>query len=1093
MGPSSKHWLTGTLGAMLLAIAGAQGQQPTLMLGDPAVSADHIAFTYAGDIWLADRDGANARRLTSHPAEEYGPRFSPDGESLAFSAAYEDNVDVYTIPVLGGQPSRLTWHPGDDLVMDWSPDGDAVAFMSRRETNHGRSGQLFHVATTGGLPVKQMEARFFQGRYDTEAERIAYIAHGPAYNGLFGGSSGWRGYRGGTTPSVIIFDKDADTATTIPGERINDIYPMWRGDTVLFLSDRGEDKTLNLHSFDPETETISQLTSETEWDIRAADIHDNTVIYEAGARLKEFNLDTGETRELAISIAPDLPQLRPQWKNARGTIQSLGISPNGKRAVITARGDVFTAPIEDGSTRNLNATDDERSYSALWSPDGQSIAYIVDDGQTQSLVIESQDNLSDPSSISLGGGFHFLGHWAAEDGPILFTDQDSRLRAIDPQDGAITDIAQSPYRSGFGMDVSSDGRWLAFTQAGANFNADLYIYDLQNGGESRRVTNGMADVTSPAFSPDGQYLYFAASTNAGPQHVGLDMSSQERPYRAGIYALVLAADGSSPLLPGVGDEEPMDDAEPAEEQESEGSEVRIDFDGLADRIVALPAPIANYDALDVAGDGAVFFLESGQPGAEVPAPGQNPSADNTLFRFDFEKKEASSVMTGVTQFVIAQDGQSMIIQKTGDQIVTAKAGASLEAEPLDLSGLRMRIDPRNEWRFVFDEAWRMEREYFYDPNLHGIDWDAVYEKYRPLVDHVGRREDLNKLLVMMIAELQVGHNRAGGGDTHDENGTNTGLLGADLQLTDGRHQITRIYDGESWNPFLVGPLAQPGLDVDEGDFILAINGAPLEETDNIFAALQGLNGEQVTLTIADTANGRNSREIIVEPVGNEGQMRLWHWLEANRAAVDEASDGRVGYVYLPNTAGAGYTLFNRMFFAQTDKDAMIIDERSNGGGQAANYITDVLSRTYLASWKDRGFDLFRTPGGAMYGPKVMLIDQDAGSGGDFLPYSFRTMDIGTLMGTRTWGGLIGIFANPLLIDGGFVSVPNFRFIDVDGAWSVENEGVAPDIVVPLDPILTNASRDSQLEAAIAETLRQLEEFEPFAPSQAPAFPSPLGQ
>ncbi len=1090
---SLRHlWTASAMGVVFAATSLAQEQAPTRMLGHPAVSADHIAFTYAGDIWLADRDGANARRLTSHPAQEYNPRFSPDGQTLAFSAAYEDNVDVYTISVSGGQPTRLTWHPANDLVMDWSPAGDAVAFASRRETNHGRSGQLYHVSTSGGLPEKQMEARFFQGTYDDDADRLAYIVFGPAYNGLFGGSSGWRGYRGGTTPSVVLFDRTANTTTTIPGERVNDLYPMWRGDTVVFISDRADDKVLNLYSFDPATEALTQLTFETEWDVRSADIHDNTVVYEAGAQLKEFNLDTGETRDLAVSIAPDLPQLRPQWKNAANTLQSVGISPNGKRVLVTARGDVFTIPIEDGSTRNLTDTNSVREYTALWVPDGQSIAYVSDDGQTQTLVIEAQDNLSEPRTFPLGGGFHFLQYWAPEDGPIVFTDNNSRLRTINPDNGDIVDIDQNPRRSGFNVDVSADGRWLAYTRVGENFNSDLFLWDLENGG-STRVTDGMADVGSPAFSPDGAYLFFAASTNAGPRQVGLDMSSQERPYRAGLYAAVLAADGASPLLPGQGDEDAPDDSEDSEEDNGEENATQIDFDGLADRIIALPVSIANYDSLAVAKDGALFYIERVQPGGEVPPPGQSTASENKLMRFDFEDKEASSVMSGVQNFGIAQDGESMIIAKTGNQIVTAKAGKSLDTENVDRSGLRIMIDPRDEWRFIFDEVWRMEREYFYDPNLHGIDWQAIYDKYRPLVDHVGRREDLNTLIVMMIAELHAGHNRAGGGDTHDEQGTNTGLLGADLRRVDGRHQIARIYDGENWNPFLAGPLAQPGLDVDEGDFIIAVNGQQLGETDNIFAALQGLNGEQVTLTVADSANGAGSREIVVEPIGNEFMLRLWHWVEANRAAVDEATDGRVGYVYLPNTAGAGYTLFNRMFFAQVDKEAMIIDERSNGGGQAANYITDVLSRSYLSSWKDRDSILFQTPGGAMYGPKIMLIDQDAGSGGDFLPYSFRTMEIGTLMGTRTWGGLIGIFANPLLIDGGFVSVPNFRFIDVDGEWSVENEGVAPDIVVTLDPVLTNAGRDSQLEAAIVETLRQLEEFTPFVPAEAPPFPTELGE
>jgi tricorn protease len=403
------------------------------------------------------------------------------------------------------------------------------------------------------------------------------------------------------------------------------------------------------------------------------------------------------------------------------------------------------------------------------------------------------------------------------------------------------------------------------------------------------------------------------------------------------------------------------------------------------------------------------------------------------------------------------------------------------------------IDPREEWRQIFNDVVRMEARYFYDPELHGLDWQAVADRYEPLLEHVGRREDLTSLLVKMIAEMQVGHNRTGGGDVYRSEGPGVGLLGADFSFEDGATRIEKIYTGELWNPFIEAPLAQPGLDVEEGDYILTVNGRPIGENGNIHMLLQGTAGQQVALGVADSPSGSNLRSVTVEPVSDEYAMRLWSWVEENRKRVDEETDGRVGYIYLPNTTTAGYTLFNRMFFPQAGKDALIIDERSNGGGQAANYVTDVLGRSYLSSWKDRQGAMFTTPGGAHYGPKVMLIDQDAGSGGDFLPYAFRTEELGTLMGTRTWGGLIGISANPSLIDGGYLTVPYFRFIDVDGEWSIENEGVAPDIEVKLDPVATNRGEDSQLNAAIEETLDMLDDYEPTVPEEAPAFPDELGQ
>jgi tricorn protease len=618
-------------------------------------------------------------------------------------------------------------------------------------------------------------------------------------------------------------------------------------------------------------------------------------------------------------------------------------------------------------------------------------------------------------------------------------------------------------------------------------------------GKKSTITGGDVDVASPTFSRDGKLLFFAGSTNSGPIQVGLNMSSQERPYRAGLYAAVLAADGESPLLPDSGDENAEGEDEGKEkdkndgEKEEEVPETIIDLDGLADRIVGLPVAKKNYGRLAVAGDGNLYFLDAVQPGASVQPPGDDEGAENELARYNFEEKEVQTVLAGVEDYDLSANGKHLLIAKSDDSLVVADVGEKLEPEPLDLAGVRLRVDPRVEWRQIFDEAWRMEREYFYAENLHGLDWQAVYTKYRPLVEHVGRREDLNALMVLMIAEMQAGHNRVGGGDVHREANANTGLLGANFVVEDGRYRIARIYTGESWNPFLMAPLATPGSAAQAGEFLLAINGRDLTAADNLFEQLQGTAGQQVRLLVGPRADGRAARNIVVEPVGDERQMRLWSWIENNRRIVDEATDGRVGYVYLPNTAGAGYTFFNRMFFAQVDKEAMIIDERSNSGGQAANYITDVLSRRHLSGWKDRSGLTFRTPAGAVHGPKLMLIDQDAGSGGDYLPWSFRHLGIGKLMGTRTWGGLIGIYANPSLIDGGVITVPHFRFFDPDGNWSVENEGVAPDIEVELDPIATNRGEDSQLSAAIKEILRQLETYEPALPRGAPPLPTELGQ
>lgn len=1086
--------------ALMALAAGLATAEPTLLLRQPDISADHVVFVYAGDLWVVDHQGDNPRRLTSTATAEREPVFSPDGQLVAYAADHEGNTDVYVISVHGGQPQRLTWHPRWDAPVGWTADGRHVALVSPREVGHGRSAQLYHVSLDGGLPEKQMQARIFRGAYDADRSHLAYMAFGPAYNGLYGGSSGWKGYRGGTAPEIQIMDLEAEQVTTIAGQGASCIDPTWVGEQVLFLTDR-RDEIFNIVRFDPATGSETFLSDEDVWDIRSMGAHGTTVVYEAGGRLKLLDTTSGQARPLDVTINPDLPQLRPGWKDARRAMGRASLSPTGQRAVMAARGDVFTVPVDEGSTRNITGTGDVRESSALWSPDGQRVAFITDSLEGQKLVIVDQDGTGDRTEHKLGPHFYELLAWSNGDDPVIVV-QDNHLRlfTIETDGGKRRDIATDARREGFEVSLSADGQWLAYTHEQPNFHRDLVLMNLQS-GKKHVVSDGMADVSSPAFSPDGQYLFFAASTNAGPLQVGLNMTSQERPYRAGLYAAVLARDGKSPLLPGHGDEpesdddeaEGDDDSDKKDDDEGDDDSPGIDPEGLAQRLVALPVAEANYGSLAVGHDGALYYVRSVQPGGSVEVPGQRAARDNALMRFDMEEKEASEVMSGVRAFSMSADAKSMIIARVSGPLSVAEVGAKLEAEPLDLSGLKVHVDPRQEWALIFDEVWRMSEEYFYDPGMHGLDWDAVYKRYHLLLEHVGRREDLNELMVEMIAEMQAGHNRVGGGDTHQEEPVSCGLLGADLEMHDGRYRVARVFTGENWNPFLEAPLAVPGAEMEAGEYIHAVNGLPLTEDQNIYALLQGTVGEQVTLRVGAKQNGDDARDIVVEPVRSEYMLRLWQWIEANRKRVDEATDGRVGYIYLPNTAGAGYTYFNRMFYTQLHKEALIVDERSNGGGQAADYIVERLSRQYLSGWKDRDGLTYNTPAGAMYGPKLMLIDQDAGSGGDYLPYAFRELGIGKLMGTRTWGGLIGIATNPRLLDGGWLTVPFFRFYDTSHRWSVENEGVAPDLEVHLDPIATNRGTDSQLEAAIAEILDQLKGFTNPVPTEAPAYPTELGR
>ncbi|MEQ5787236.1 PDZ domain-containing protein [Erythrobacter sp. NFXS35] len=1097
-----KHrWIAAALlttSALAAPIAHAQ-ESETKLLRDPALSDNALAFVYAGDIWIAAPDGSNPVRLTSHRADERDPIFSPDGSKIAYTANYDGNADVFVIGVRGGEPQRLTWHPGDDAAIDWTPDGTAVAMVSARERRSGRSGQLYHVGLDGGLPKKISEAAVMAGSYDESGRIFANVPWGSGNAVLTGGVNGWRGYRGGRTPSIQLIDFNADTATTIPGERTSEFDPVWMDGQLYFLSDRWNTRA-NIFRYDPATTEVTQVTRESDWDIRNITAKNGRIVYEAGGVLHTLDVASGTSGRLPITLVADLPARRPGWKPAGEQMTSAALSPSGARVAVTARGDVFTVPTDKGVARNISQSAAIRDYGAIWSDDGTRLAYVTDDGTGQALMIEDQSGIEPVRRIALGEVFHELIAWGNEGRHIIFATSNLKLRALDVASGTSWEIAESPRRNGnFGATISPTGGWVAYTTRGANENAALNLYDLV----ARRnypVTSSFADIGSPQFSKDGKLLFFSASTNAGSFYSGLDMTTQDRPYRAALYAAVLEADGESPLAPILANEEADDkqddgsDSKNGKDKKAESATdtkpaPKVDPVGLDRRIVALPVAEASYASLATASDGALFYVERAQPGvATGPGSGQERAR---LMRFDFEEREAEQVGIGIVSVSTDAKGEKLLLMKHDDTLVTADAGKKLEPEPVSLAGVKLYVDPMAEWKQIFGDVWRMEKEYFYDPGLHGLDWAGVRAKFEPLLDHVGRREDLNDILVEMTGEMGVGHNYVGGGDVYDNSAASPGLLGADIAVEGGRYRIKRIFTGEQWNPFVAAPLAAPGVDVKVGDYIIAINGQELTARDNIYAALSGARGSQIALTVSATPSGPR-RTSTVEPVGNEGALRLWSWIEDNRRYVDKATGGRVAYVYMPNTADAGFTFFNRMYFAQTDKEALILDERSNGGGQAANYIIDVLSRKWLSGWQDREGLNYATPGGGIYGPKVMLIDQDAGSGGDWMPYAFREYDLGTLIGTRTWGGLIGISANPALMDGGRLAVPNFRFYDTQGRFTIENEGVAPDLQVELDPLALDRGQDTQLEAAIATVMEDLKEaVSPIKPP--PPYPTEIGK
>lgn len=1079
----------------------------TRLLRQPAVSKDHLAFVYAGDIWLSDRDGQHPQRLTTDPASEFDPHFSPDGNWIAFSAAYDNNVDVYVVSVNGGQPRRLTWHPARDLVTGWSADGKRVLFVSDREVANSRSGQFYEVPLEGGYEHKVMSAVGVEGAWSPDGKRLAYRPYIMAYSGI----SGWRQHRGGDTPPLWIIDPATNALEKIPHVNASDRDPMWIGTDIAFISDRN-DGAANLFLYDGHTHEVRQLTHETTWDVRNAGAYGSTIVYEVGGLLKSLDVDTSASHPLPIHLSIQSIQARPQWQDAVRNITSTRLSPTGKRVLVTARGDVFSVPVKDGSVRNLTATSGVREADALWSKDGQRVAYLSDADGRQSILIRDAAGLEKPVRHALPQPDYFtLIDWSPDDRRILFHDNHLRLFAIDLRTEALTLIATDKRRGSFNTAFSPDGQWLAYTVTNENYLSQVRLYGFAT-GRSTELVDRFVQTDDPVFSPAGDLLYFTASIDAGPSRSGLDMSTQERPLRKGIYAAVLAADGRSPLPPKTGDEDkPAGTTTPQPEKGQDAvakspaaktqaaapaatpKPTRIDVDGLARRLVPIPVAERNYENLSVASDGALFYLSRKQPGSRQDPPNPNKEATAELYRYSFDDRAEKQLRTGLVDLSISADRKKLLLGLGEHKYEVADANEKLDAKPLDLSGLRMLVDPRAEWHQIFAETWRMEQQFFYDPNLHGLDWRAIRARYEPLLEYVQRREDLNELLVEMIGELQVGHNRTAGGDIHQERPTATGLLGADFRIENGLYRIQKIYRGDRWDPYVVAPLTAPGVGAEEGDAILAINGHPLDASINIYSLLEGTLDKQVALTLSRDGTTKEQRTVTVIPIASEVGLRRWEWVAHNQEYVDRKSGGKVAYVYLPDTADAGFTFFNRMFFAQVDRPAVIVDDRRNGGGQAANYVLEVLNRKYLSSWKDRDGLVFDTPAAAIYGPKAMLIDQDAGSGGDYLPYAFRSLGLGPLVGTRTWGGLIGIAANPPLIDGGMLSVPFFRMFTPEGQWRVENEGVAPDIEVQLDPAAVNEGRDNQLDAAIDTVMAQLRTSKSLPLRTAPPYPTQLGK
>jgi tricorn protease len=1046
-----------------------------------------------------DRNGGDAHRLVTGTGLESGPLFSPDGTLVAYTGDYDDNQDVYVVAAAGGEPRRLTYHPGTDVALGWTPDGKQVLIRSTR-SSYSRFEKLFTVPAEGGFPTELPLPMGVQGSFSADGSRLAYV---PSWNRRLGAGTNYiaiKRYRGGHTSPIWIANLADSSLVKVPRDNSNDFNPMWIGDKIYFLSDRNGPVTL--FAYDTKTKEVKELLKNDGFDFKSAAAGPGAIVYEQFGSLHLYDLRSGKVKPIEVRVAGDMPQVTPHFEKVEKQIRNVDISPTGQRAVFEAHGEILTVPAEKGDIRNITRSPAVAERDPAWSPDGKSIAYFSDESGEYALHISSQDGLGPVRKIDLGqpSSFYYSPTWSPDNKKIAYSDKRLNLWYVELEHPAPvkvdTDLFDSPLHQ-FDVVWSPDNRWLAYTRQLANHLRAVFVYSLEE-HKVTQLTDGMSDALYPNFDKNGKYLYFTASTNMGLATGWLDMTSMGRRVTRSVYVVVLRKDLPSPIAPESDDEKAEEKKEDKSGQAAEQSKdkekekekkepvkVTIDFENISQRILALPIPERNYEGLAAGKEGILYVLE-GPPVEPEGAP-----ATLLVQRFDLKTRKTEKLLEGVRAFALSDNGEKMLYRQDEKWFIAAADKPPKPGEgQLKTADMEVYVDPRAEWKQMYHEIWRIERDFFYDPHFHGLDLKAAEAAYAPFLDAVASRADLDYLFDEMLANINVLHMYVGGGTQPELRTVKVGLLGADYTLENGRYRFTRIYSGENWNPQLHAPLTQPGVNVKEGEYLLAVNGRDLRATDDIYSFFQETAGKQVALKVGPKPDGSGARDVTVVPVDSETALRNLAWIEANRRKVDQMSGGKLAYVYLPNTAGAGYTNFNRYYFAQVGKEGAVLDERFNGGGSLADYIIDYLRRPVMSFVMTREGETYSEPQEAIYGPKTMIINEFAGSGGDAMPWYFRKAGIGPLVGTRTWGGLVGIGGYPQLMDGGFVTAPRWAIYGTKGEWEVENHGIAPDpgLEVELDPKLVRQGHDPQLEKAVEVTMEALKKNPPPA-HKKPAYPN----
>ncbi len=1066
-------WLC--LPALLLSLTAATAT-PTAaevpearLLRFPDIHHDFVVFVHAGDIWRAPAAGGEARRLTSHPGVELFPKISHDGRWIAFSAENSGSRQVWVMPAEGGEARQLTFYGDvgampprggwDYWIQDWTPDGKILVRANRTPWGR-RMGRLYLIDPEGGLETPLALPETGGASLSPDATQLAYCPVGREFRT-------WKRTRGGRAQDVWIYDLEAQRSERLTTDPGTDNSPMWSGDTVYFTSDR--EHTLNLYAHELTGGALHQLTHHETFDVMWPSLGPASIVYQHGGELRRLDLASGESAPIPVRIGSELPYAGTRFEDVADDVRTADLSPSAARVVFGARGELFSVPAEDGPTRNLSRTQGVREINPAWSPDGQHIAYLSDATGEYELYVRPQDGSGEPRQLTANGNvWRFQPVWSPDSAKLAFGDRDRRLWILDVAGGALTEVDRGRQVDINTYTFSPDSRWLAYGQNHESRLPGIRVYSLEQ-GTSVALGDGLTADFSPVWSSDGDTLFFLSNRDYQMRFSNFEFNYLfDRATR--VYAAALNPD-APPLFPPRSDEEEgdgdddEDDGDEEDEGETAVEPVVVQAEGFETRTLTLPGLEAgNYTNL-AAADGAVFYLHSAD----------GPSLD--LYRYDLEEREASMILPGVDGFELSSDG-GKLLYLAGDTwgIVETTPEQATGDGALDLSGLVVKLDLRAEWQQMFDDAWRIARDWFYDPDMHGVDWPAIRQRYGALVPHVGHRGDLDFIFGEMVGELAAGHTYVNTGDEHRVERVEGGKLGCEL-LPDGSglYRVGRIYAGEGWDDAFRSPLTEPGVNVPEGTYLLAIDGEPLRAPDNPYRLLENKADTSVVLTVSGGPSWEGAREVTVRPVASELNLLYLDWVKSRMALTEELSGGRIGYIHLPDTAFSGNRMLQKLFYGQADKEALILDDRYNGGGFIPDRMLEMLARTTLSYWARRDVAAMRTPGFAHDGPKAMLINGYSASGGDALPYYFKQRGLGKLIGTRTWGGLIGLTGNPALADGGSVSIPSFRIYDTEGKWVVENYGVAPDIEVQDLPELRIAGGDPSLEKAIEVLLAELAE------------------